>query len=368
MKNILFSSNKVSFKNVLPCLALLIIISALLFGCSGKSDSAMYEPQEIRSAAADYSLDERALSNFEGTGFDSSTTARSASASAQSTPSESSPARNRNPVPEVNIASIPGVERKLVKKADLRIEADPSLVSKEGKLLGVNQKIDTLIKKYGAYSENTYSDEDSAEFTLRVPKVYYESFISETGILGTVKSRTETAEDVTIQFFDLEGRLNTRKALLATFQSYISRAKDIDDIMKIETRIAALQNEIDTIGNQFTRLGNLVDYATVHLTIFSNYRHIEKPYTLGDRIKELFSSFGEFASSAFIVILGAIVYAGPIIIVFLIAFWLLFGRVGILKKAFRYATETSSQAKDKKTLLNGIMQNKKDTKKEDKKA
>jgi hypothetical protein len=192
------------------------------------------------------------------------------------------------------------------------------------------------MKRYGAYSENTRSNENSAHYTIRVPEFFYESLIAGTSVLGKTRSRTESAEDVTIKYYDLEGRLNTKKALLSTFQGYLSRTTSIDDIMKVETRIAELQNEIDWLGNQLTRLGNLVDYATVELTVYTYYS--TPSYTFGDRVKQLFGEFGDFASSAALVILGIFVYAVPVILICLAAFWVLFGRIGILRKIFRYIT------------------------------
>ena len=240
-------------------------------------------------------------------------------------------------------------ERKLIKQAELSIEADQSLIDNEGKLSGVNQKIDELIRKYRGYSEKTWSDENSARFTIRVPEIYYESLIAGAGNLGKIRSRSETAEDVTIKYYDLEGRLNTRKILLATFQGYISRANDIDDIMKIETRIADLQNEIDRMGSQLTLLANMIDYATVELFISSPYRTTN--YTLGERIGTIIKSFGGFASGALIVVLSIVVYGIPIVLFCLIIFWLLFGRVGILKKAFRYAMGSSDEKPKKEKKL-----------------
>ena len=337
MKNKLFYS----YKKTTHCLIiiLLLITFVLLTGCSAKSgESGGYDPEapleRLSYSTADHN---------DGLAADVNESAGAAFASKMEPNNQNSSVEN--PV-------IP-MERKLVKQAAISIEADPSFIDSEGKLTGVNQKVDELMKKYNAYSENTHTEENSSRFTIRVPEIHYESLIAETGMLGKARSRTETAEDVTIRYYDLEGRLNTKKTLLATFQGYLVRAKDIDDIMKVETRIAELQNEIDWLGNQFTRLGNLVDYATVELTVYS-IRYTTS-YTLGDRIKQLFDSFGGFVSAALVVILGIIVYGGPIVIVCLVAFWLFFGRIGILKKAFRYTMRSGNEKQKKqKVLLDSI--------------
>ena len=307
---------------------ILSLVLFAVFGCSGKyvEKAGMYEPdgmQAMRSSYEEASFDEGLAGGGE---FLSAPAAAGRKTDVAAPAQANAPSQAENPA--VNVS------RKLIKIASISIEADPSYIDSEGKLSGVNQRVDELMKKYGAYSENTKSEENSSRFTIRVPQIYYESLIAEAGSLGKVRSRTETAEDVTIKYYDLEGRLNTKKQLLSTFQGYLSRAKDIDDIMKVETRIADLQNEIDWLGNQLTRLGNLVDYATVELNVYT-YRYTTS-YTLGDRIAEMFSSYGEFLSTILVVIIGIVIFAGPILIVGLLTFMLLFGRVGILKKAFRY--------------------------------
>jgi hypothetical protein len=310
---------------------LLLIMLFLFHGCSRKESAGSYYESSPVSAAA---LEDQGLSEM--LSFSSGVDTAQQISDKQTVQIEST--------------AVP-VERKLIKQADLRIEADPSFIDSEGKLSGINQKIDELMKRYGAYSESTRSDENNIHYTIRVPEVFYESLIAGTSILGKIRSRTESAEDVTIKYYDLEGRLNTKKALLSTFQGYLSRTVSIDDIMKVETRIAELQNEIDWLGNQLTRLGNLVDYATVELSIYTYYS--TPSYTFGDRVKQLFGGFGNFASNAALVILGILVYAVPVIAICLIAFWVLFGRIGILKKAFRYIAYNGKTKKENNTTMEG---------------
>ena len=301
-------------------IVMLLVIPVLLIGCGGKSSSG--GANELFKVESESRYD----TVYESAGFGDSLFAPPEMERNRETDNQQTIQTDSTAMP---------VARKLIKQADLRIEADPSFIDSEGKLSGINQKVDELMKRYGAYSESTRSDENTTHFTIRVPEVFYESLIAGTSVLGKTRSRTETAEDVTIKYYDLEGRLNTKKTLLATFQSYLSRTTSIDDIMKVETRIAELQNEIDWLGNQLTRLGNLVDYATVELTIYTYYS--TPAYNFGDRVKQLFSGFGGFASNILLGILWIIIYLVPIILICLIAYWLLFGKVGILKKAFRSA-------------------------------
>lgn len=229
--------------------------------------------------------------------------------------------------------------RKLVKTASVEIRADKSLLDEEGKIFGASKKLDELLAAYDAYAERSVVYENSLSYTIRVPRDSYEAMLSGLPVLGKIVSRTETAEDVTLRYYDLAGRLATKQTLLQTFQSYLVKAQTIEDIMSVETRIAELQNEIDWLGTELAELSNLVDYATINLTLRSP--QASTSYTLGDRISDLFESFGDFASGVLVVLVGIVIFGVPLIVVFLAAFWLLFGRIGILKKAFRLAAGKS---------------------------
>ena len=336
-------------------IGLIVLILTLAAGCSGKGSAGDFESSRGSGSALFSSSGNETASYDDGLAWSGESYGEIASASgAESRTAEvgTSPQTYGQEAIQVE-STAPLVARKLIKQASLRIEADPLFIDSDGKLSGINQKVDELIRRYGAYVESSRSDEHTAHFTIRTPQVFYESLIAGTSVLGKTQSRTETAEDVTIKYYDLEGRLNTKKTLLTTFQGYLSRTTSIDDIMKVEARISELQNEIDWLGNQLTRLGNLVDYSTVELVIFAG-NFIPRPsYTLGERIKQLFSGFGGFASNVLLGILWIIIYVVPIILICLIAYWLLFGKVGILKKLFHSAMPADkTQKKDDKQKNN----------------
>jgi hypothetical protein len=315
-------------KTVLFLLPFLLPSLFLLNGCSQGAPQSV--PFGASSKADSAVLRERGFTEteFTGTGFNSAT-------------AQDEAFQNRETVQDAaNDFSRPVEKsRKLVKTATIEIRADRSLLDDEGKITGAVEKIDELLNAYSAYAGRSVVYENSLNYTIRVPGNSYEAMLSGLSVLGKVTSRTETAEDVTLNYYDLSGRLATKQALLQTFRSYLVKAQTIEDIMSVETRIAELQNEIDWLGTELAELSNLVDYATINLILRSP--QAATGYTLGDRIADLFESFGDAASGALVVILGIVIFGIPLIVVFLAVFWLLFGRIGLLKKAFRLAAGSS---------------------------
>jgi hypothetical protein len=113
--------------------------------------------------------------------------------------------------------------------------------------------------------------------------------------------------------------------------------------MTVEKRIAELQQEIDWYGAQLTSLSHLIDYATINLELMglaAEYVYYKPP--VKDRIAELFRSFADVASTALVVLVGIFIYGIPAFIVIMLLFWILFGRIGLLRRAWRLAAAKKS--------------------------
>jgi hypothetical protein len=230
--------------------------------------------------------------------------------------------------------------RKIVKRANIRIRVE----NPETAEISIND----LMTQYGAYATAAaiYENENSRQYTIRVPSAAYNDFLAGMSGMGKVLSRSENDEDVTVRYYDLEGHLETKKELLKTFQSYLGKAKNIEEILSVERRIAELQSEIDRTGIDLRGLANDVDYSTVHLDIMGPAASISYKYpTLPDRIKELFGSFGNFLSSLAVILIGIVIFGIPILLLLVFFFWILFGKVGLLKKLWRMAADRKSEDK-----------------------
>ena len=222
------------------------------------------------------------------------------------------------------------IERKLVKRANIRLRVE--------NLDAADVSVTGLMDKYGAYAASTEITEDMRRYSIRVPSPEYNVFLAAMDGMGRMLNRSESAEDVTLRYYDLEGRLATQRELLRTFQSYLGKANNIEEILSVEARIAALQNELDGTGRELRNLANRVDFATIELTILGPVA--STPYrgpTLGERIKQLFRDFGDFLSITAVVLFGIVIYGIPILLLLVFFFWLLFGKIGLLKKFWQAA-------------------------------
>jgi hypothetical protein len=109
----------------------------------------------------------------------------------------------------------------------------------------------------------------------------------------------------------------------------------MEEILSVERRLAELQAEIDDVGRQFRLLNDLIDYSTITLELLGPISTAK----FSERVTGLMASFGNYVSMIFLVLLAIIVYGIPAVIILLLLYWVLFGRIGLIKKAIGLLSE-----------------------------
>jgi hypothetical protein len=308
----------------------MLALTVLSCGRSGgqtASSSADFSKAEL-SAPAPKAQSEMRKSSADAAGGGFAGAAESASRS--STPGSPEPAA-APPSATSSAASsaAPSVkERKLVLSATLRLRV--------GDLEKAEEAVMAALKAQGGYAAYSQSSESSRSYTLRVPSGAYGTLLSTLGAIGKVLYRTESAEDVTLRFYDMEGRLSTKRALLSTFRGYLAKARNIEEMMTVESRIADLQNEVEWIATELASLADLTDYATVELELLPPASTVDygEP-TLLERIGELFRSLGSYLSTLAVILVGMVVFGIPALALLALLYWLLLGKIGLLRTLWR---------------------------------
>ncbi len=158
--------------------------------------------------------------------------------------------------------------------------------------------IGALVENVGGYyEEQSVSSYASgyryANFVIRVPSEQFSRFCREVGdVCHTLRVNT-SQENISESYYDTESRLNTAKTKLARLQELLSRAESLEDIITIESAIADTEQTIDRLSGTLRSYDNLVDYATVRVSLQEVYRLSgtqDAPLTLGQRIGNAFTS------------------------------------------------------------------------------
>jgi hypothetical protein len=113
-------------------------------------------------------------------------------------------------------------------------------------------------------------DKPEANLTLRVPAAAYEDALKKLSALAIhVDSQTSNAQDVTDQYTDLQARLRSAQAVEARYLDLLNKANTIDDILKVQDRLAPVRTEIEQIQGQINVMDNLSANATIKVHLYS---------------------------------------------------------------------------------------------------
>ncbi|AOH56872.1 hypothetical protein ABE28_021215 [Peribacillus muralis] len=169
--------------------------------------------------------------------------------------------------PEEKVAKQEGLtdERKVIHQAQLELKVKN--VEK------VQRKIEEKAKEYGGYvvESNVYRENEEkmeGAITVRVPEARFQDFLSASeGEASKVVGRNVTGQDVTEQYVDLKARLKSKKTVEERLLAFMQEAKKTEDLLKISTDLAAVQEEIEQLTGQMKYIENQTSYSTVTITL-----------------------------------------------------------------------------------------------------
>lgn len=113
----------------------------------------------------------------------------------------------------------------------------------------------------------TQSGALSGYVTVRVPVEDFEAFVLDASRLGTVRSQSESSDDVTQQHVDLSARLKNLRAEEVRLREFFDAAKDVKDMLAIEQELARVRGEIESLDAQVSYLERQAAMATVTIEL-----------------------------------------------------------------------------------------------------
>ncbi|MEF2096355.1 DUF4349 domain-containing protein [Bacillus sp. CFBP9009] len=156
-------------------------------------------------------------------------------------------------------------ERKVIHQAQLELKVK--------NLEKAQIKIENKVAEYGGYvvESNVYrKDEELVEgtITVRVPEAHFQDFLADSeGEASEVVGRNVTGQDVTEQYVDLKARLKSKRAVEERLLAFMKDAEKTEDLLKISSDLAVVQEEIEQLTGQMKYLENQTSYSTVTITL-----------------------------------------------------------------------------------------------------
>jgi hypothetical protein len=109
--------------------------------------------------------------------------------------------------------------------------------------------------------------------TLRVPADQLDATLTELKTLGRVESETQSGQDVTSQYVDLQARLaNARNTEQRLTDLLRQRTGKLSDVLEVGREVDRVRGEIEQMEAERKNMSNQVSFATLNATITEDYK------------------------------------------------------------------------------------------------
>lgn len=175
-------------------------------------------------------------------------------------------------------------------------------------------QVDELLAAHqGYYAEENSNDGTRSDMTLtiRVPSARFDTFVAALeSNKGTVLYKNISARDVSEEFVDIETRLENKRQYLERYRELLKRAATIEDILKVESYIRTLEEEIESAEGRLRYLDNQVNYSTLELSLSTDRAVGPARDSFGARIVRALSTGWQ----GFVSLLIGVLYLWPLLL------------------------------------------------------
>lgn len=206
-----------------------------------------------------------------------------------------------------------GTERKIVYTASMRMESTRFDDARAALLAAVED--------CGGYLESTDQSGSAKEgsrwvyYTVRVPAGKYSAFLEQAGQAGSVLNLNESAQDITMEYVDVQARLESLENKKVRLEALADKAETTADLLEIENQLTEVQYQLESYTRQMKVMDNQVDYCTVDISLREVATLTPTGVSFGERIADAFTggwtAFAAFVQDAVV----AIIYSLPLLIV-----------------------------------------------------
>lgn len=132
---------------------------------------------------------------------------------------------------------------------------------------------------YSSFSERYGS------FTVRIPKDKEDSFMQGMDDNTNVRRKSESTEDITLQYVDTESHKEALKVEQERLMAILEKAETVEEIISLESRLSEVRYEMGKYESSLRTYDNLVDYSTIRIEV-CEVKEITQPpkKTAGERM------------------------------------------------------------------------------------
>jgi hypothetical protein len=155
----------------------------------------------------------------------------------------------------------------------------------------VRERLEAIVKSHHGYigqiTVNSPADDGrTLDAALKVPSTELDASLAEVKKLGKVETESQTGDDVTKQYIDLEARLaNSRNAEQRLAAILRQQTGKLTDVLAVEKEITRVRGEIEQMEAEHKDLSRRVEFATINVKVTEEYKaQLQGPDSVGTRL------------------------------------------------------------------------------------
>lgn len=154
--------------------------------------------------------------------------------------------------------------------------AQLSLITKE--FDKARAQLEVILKRHRGYVgelkvNDTTGSGRTLTATLRIPADQLDATLTEVKTLGRVEAESQSGQDVTSQYVDLQARLsNARNTEQRLTDLLRNRTGKLSDVLEVEQELDRVRGAIEQMEAERKNMSNQVSYATLNATIAEDYK------------------------------------------------------------------------------------------------
>ncbi len=156
--------------------------------------------------------------------------------------------------------------RKLIKTVSMDAETED--------FDGLIEKLQKRVEDLKGYIENSnvrgnvrYNENRHSSMTIRIPSSELENFVNEVAEISNIIRKSESVEDITLNYVDVESRKKALEIEQERLLSLLEKAESVEDIIAVESRLSEVRYELQSYASRLLVYDNQVEYSTINLSI-----------------------------------------------------------------------------------------------------
>lgn len=157
-------------------------------------------------------------------------------------------------------------ERKVILHGNVTVDVEDIKESEDRirqHIKGINGFIDNA-----SFHTDSRGETMTIYMTIRLPQMFFDQtmlFLEED--LGKLVSKSQDSGDVTMQYVDMEARLNNLTRQETRYAEILERAETVEEILQIERELVRIRGDIESLTAQFNHLKDRVNFSTITITL-----------------------------------------------------------------------------------------------------